>query len=1725
VPEDRGRIPVLTWRRQSGDTGQAKPGSQPLRLGNSHLAALEKEIVEATGGALTADELTAVTDPLGNTTIYAYTPSGDGVPVGLQYCSVDPVDYQAGLSCPAYGASHLTGTATETFNAAGYVVSSTDADGHATSYTYSTTNPGLVATITSPDGTVTSYTYNAAGDALLTTVSFGSYSATTQVAYDGAERQFCEVAPNEYAKGIRCPAWPITTPTPGSDLYLGTTITTYNADSQVTQTTNPLGGITYTAYDDAGRAFCSVAPYEAAQGVTCPSAPPSSPPTVGNDPYLGATIATYNAAGQVVQVTNPLGGIMLASYDPAGNVLETTVESNNATADPNLVTSYSYDADNRVVLTTVGYGSASPATTEQYYDPNGNVFCSVSANAYAQGPAAFQCPTWQTGWITTPPSPGALYSTTPSASQANNVTTAFHNADRDEVQTTNPDVETSVSAFDADGRAYCTSDPVNVAAWLRANPSGSYPYVCPSSPPLSPPAQGSNPGYTTTIYDPAGLTLSTTDQLGDTTTYGYDSAGLESSVTDPSGSATDYCYYYQSGSGNCAASAPAGGGAGSDQYSQLLPDGATTTYTYYPGGAADTTSSPAGTTTDSYDALGDLTAEAYSQTASGYSTPANVSYTYYVDGSRESMTDGTGTTTYTPDAMGDVTSQAFSAASGSGLSSNSIGYSYFTTGVLASVTYPSYSTYLNTYNSPTVTYTYDALGNMASETDWLGNKVSFAHDGDGNLTAQDNEVSSSYPNGTSGTTYAYDGADLNTTATSTLAQTCGGQESLTQSFAGSGGSRNADGEVTEDSETYTGSCSHQGSYERNYSYDLAGQVVFQGSVAQGSSANNFAYSPAGDPTEISSDASSGGSFDTYSQTYNTAEELTAQTPIPGSGGASSTYGYDTIGDETSSTSQGATTHYTYDSIGQMTGMTDTTGVASYEYTGDGLEAAASGQAVTPSWGPMWDIDGAISLYSVSCAGSSFCAAVDADGNALIYNGSSWSQPKDIDGKIGLMAVSCPTATTWCMAVDAEGNYLTYTGNGTTNNWSSPHSFDTAGTPLFVSCPTSTWCMAVDESGNALIYSGSPNWTTTSFDGANMVTSVSCRASNFCIAVDYAGNAFTYNGSWTKPKDIDGTHGLDAVSCDSSGFCIAVDNDGNEVVRSGGSWASPHEIDGTSDLLGVSVVSSSFAVVVDIDGNALMYNGSSWSTTDVDGIEELQSTSCTSTTFCAVIDLVGHAGFYSQLGTQQLIWDTSASEPLVLSDETDYYVYGATGEPVEQVNVTAMPPSNNPVFLTYTPSDSSWLATNPSGDELAFWRYDAFGTLALGTPDSPFGYAGQFADTSSRVPSGFGNMRARWYQAQTGEFTSVDPDFGQTDQAYSYADDDPVNGVDPTGLCSLPGKFGYLYPGKCTHNYKKLQEIAAGYAELSKFEKESGGGGINWWALANWAAVGIVVIGTIPFDDTGLGEAADGYMIDQAATDDGATADETSESANADDTTDSDAPCGGQSFRPSTEVVLATGVVEAIADVRPGNKVMVTNPETGKTRAEPVTAVWVNRDADLLVLTVQTVAGDTAIDTTQHHLFYDITTHGWVQAEELHPGDHLYTLGGGLATVIGTQIIPGAADMWDLTVAREHDFYIDTSTTDILVHNCPSTRYTGPASGHGADQLAEAGFDNISVALIKAGSEYPQQGGGVAYVSQTGPDEYNMIVENDSGSIVTAHSGMTLDELNGLAKNYRWTGWP
>jgi hypothetical protein len=60
---------------------------------------------------------------------------------------------------------------------------------------------------------------------------------------------------------------------------------------------------------------------------------------------------------------------------------------------------------------------------------------------------------------------------------------------------------------------------------------------------------------------------------------------------------------------------------------------------------------------------------------------------------------------------------------------------------------------------------------------------------------------------------------------------------------------------------------------------------------------------------------------------------------------------------------------------------------------------------------------------------------------------------------------------------------------------------------------------------------------------------------------------------------------------------------------------------------------------------------------------------------------------------------------------------------------------------------------------------------------------------------------RYYDPGTGQFLNVDPMVAETGQPYAYAEDDPVDSADPTGLRTTPGGgIGYAF-GKLWENGK------------------------------------------------------------------------------------------------------------------------------------------------------------------------------------------------------------------------------------------------------------------------------------------------------------------------------------
>jgi len=198
-----------------------------------------------------------------------------------------------------------------------------------------------------------------------------------------------------------------------------------------------------------------------------------------------------------------------------------------------------------------------------------------------------------------------------------------------------------------------------------------------------------------------------------------------------------------------------------------------------------------------------------------------------------------------------------------------------------------------------------------------------------------------------------------------------------------------------------------------------------------------------------------------------------------------------------------------------------------------------------------------------------------------------------------------------------------------------------------------------------------------------------------------------------------------------------------------------------------------------------------------------------------------------------------------------------------------------------------------------------------------------------------------------------------------------------------------------------------------------------------------------------------------------------------------------SFSPDTPVLLADGKTEPIGKIKDGDKVESANPNTGKKEGgRTVQHVWINHDTDLLDVTISTGHGHTAvIHTTSNHPFWDQTTHTWVPAGKLHPGNKLATSGNQHPTVVATKATPGAANRWNLTVKQLHTYYVLAGSTPILVHNCnDSVDFAhGTSSGH-ADNIQSNGLSGQAARDSSQGGSLGQPGNLFTYKVSPGDSD-------------------------------------
>ncbi|MEU3780849.1 polymorphic toxin-type HINT domain-containing protein [Streptomyces sp900129855] len=149
------------------------------------------------------------------------------------------------------------------------------------------------------------------------------------------------------------------------------------------------------------------------------------------------------------------------------------------------------------------------------------------------------------------------------------------------------------------------------------------------------------------------------------------------------------------------------------------------------------------------------------------------------------------------------------------------------------------------------------------------------------------------------------------------------------------------------------------------------------------------------------------------------------------------------------------------------------------------------------------------------------------------------------------------------------------------------------------------------------------------------------------------------------------------------------------------------------------------------------------------------------------------------------------------------------------------------------------------------------------------------------------------------------------------------------------------------------------------------------------------------------------------------------------------PCN--SFLPGTEVLMADGTAKPIEDVRTGDKVLATDPRTGRTTVRTVTAEITGKGLKHLVgitlaLEVDGKRVTASVTATDGHPFWVPALGKWIKATDLTAGELLRTSRGTEVRITAVRRWTEQATVHNVTVADLHTYYVLAGKTPVLVHN-------------------------------------------------------------------------------------------
>ena len=867
-------------------------------------------------------------------------------------------------------------------------------------------------------------------------------------------------------------------------------------------------------------------------------------------------------------------------------------------------------------------------------------------------------------------------------------------------------------------------------------------------------------GYTTTLaYNGSNQLTTITDPAGRSLNLTYSGAQL-ASITDPLARTVQFAY---DGSGNLATVTDVNGGK--------------TGFTYSPGHLLLTITDPkGGVVTNTYDAsnrvisqsdqLGRITTLAYALGITTTTDPAGhvTQELYNSFNQRTSLTRGFGsssaatwTFTYDPSTQG-----------------------------IASITDP---------NGHVSSTTYDASGNPLTSTDGLGRVTTRTFDTMNDLTSVTDPLKVT-------TTLTYD-ANGNLLTRSTPLTGSSKLQTDTYQYGDSTHPGDVTGIVDPLGKTTT------------FTYDADGDCL--SSTDPLKHVTKFGYNGIGWLTSLT-DARG----ETTNYTRDSFGDLTVTTdPL----GDTTTRAYDANRNLTSLTdSDGRVTAYTYDAANELTTTTRADGTTlQTAYNPDGTVAQTSdgkGNATTYAYNPLAQpisvTDPLLRTTSYGYDGvGDLLTLTDASGQITTNSYDAANQRVSIaysDGKT-------PNVT---LAYDADSQRISMTDGTGTSSWTYDSLHRVTATSTGAGAKVS-YAYDLKNQLTGITYPGGAHKVTRAYDAAGRLTAITDWLNNKTIFT-YDSDANLTGETLPSTTKITSTLSYDAASrltgiVDALGTTslatFAYTRDGNGQLTGASETGVP--VPGT-DTYGytplnqlASVNSSSYSY--DPADNITGIIVPTQLTLQYDAANELTSLKAGNTTATFAFDTRGNrlsrtphtgkgttyaydqanrmVGFgaaetYTYAGdglrmaktlsgrSEAFTWDRSHPLPLLLRDGATSYIYDPQGLPLEQITSAGAA-----LFYLHDQLGSIRLLTNSSGAVQNAYTYDAYGNVLgkTGTLANPFGYAGQYTDSES----GLLYLRARYYDPSTAQFVSRDPLVAITQEAYAYADDNPLNGIDPTGL--------------------------------------------------------------------------------------------------------------------------------------------------------------------------------------------------------------------------------------------------------------------------------------------------------------------------------------------------------